>query len=335
MTRKNIATFTLIGLLAIGILEVTSEARALDLQGHRGSRGLLPENTLAAFAAALSIGVSTIELDVGMSRDNVVVVNHDRLLSPYITRDATGQWLTATGPALRSLSLSQIKRYDVGRINPESPYLRRFPDQVAVDGARIPTLEEVFLLIKKAGNSSVELNIETKLRPDASDQTASPKAFATAVIAVVAKHGFSKRVSIQSFDWRSLKEVQRLAPDIPTVYLTAQQSWLDNVERGRDGPSPWLADLDIDDYDGDISAAIKDAGGLIWSPFHKEVDRVQIARAHALGLKVKVWTVNDKTRMAELIDMGVDGIITDYPDRLRALMAEYNLPLPPATPVKP
>jgi glycerophosphoryl diester phosphodiesterase len=335
MNCRKILTTALPGLLAIGIFSMTQNATALDLQGHRGARGLLPENTLVAFARALSIGVSTLELDVGISRDNVVVVNHNAELSAELTRDKSGQWLTGTGPALRTLSLVEIKSYDVGRIKPDSRYQRRFPNQQPVDGARIPTLEEVILLIKKSGNTTVRLNIETKLNPFAGDSMAGPAEFAASVIAVVAKHGFGARVTLQSFDWRSLKEAQRLAPEMPTSYLTASQTWTDNLERGRPGASPWTAGFDIDDYDGDIPATIKAAGGHVWSPYHKEVNATVIKRAHALGLKVKVWTVNDKARMGELIDMGVDGIITDYPDMLRAVMQARKMALPAATPVEP
>ena len=144
-----------------------------------------------------------------------------------------------------------------------------------------------------------------------------------------------QRTTIQSFDWRTLRHVQTLAPEIPTVYLTAQQRWLDNVEIGRPGRSDWTAGLDVDDFGGSVPRLVAAAGGRIWSPYHKEIDAAQLDEAHGLGLEVVVWTVNDPARMRALIDLGVDGIITDYPGRLRRVLAEKGFPLPPPTPVEP
>ena len=156
---------------------------------------------------------------------------------------------------------------------------------------------------------------------------------AYAVIKVIRRYKMEQRVSLQSFDWRALREVQTLAPDIATSYLTADQSWLSNLQTGRPGPSPWLDGLDIDDFEGSAAHAIKAAGGDIWSSYHQEVDAYSIKLTHQLGLKVNVWTVNETNRMRELIAMGVDGIITDYPDRLRQVAEELGLPLAAPTPV--
>ena len=120
-----------------------------------------------------------------------------------------------------------------------------------------------------------------------------------------------------------------------TSYLSAQQRWLDNIRAGEAGPSPWTAGLDVDDHGGNVAALVVAAGGRVWSPFHREVDGAKIKDAHDRGLAVKVWTVNDEDRMNQLIDLGVDGIITDYPDRLRAVMAARGIDLPPPTPVQP
>ena len=144
-----------------------------------------------------------------------------------------------------------------------------------------------------------------------------------------------RRVTIQSFDWRTLQEVQRRAPAMVTSYLSAQQDWLDTIRSGEAGPSPWTAGLDIDDHGGNVAALVAAAGGRVWSPYHREVDGARIEDAHARGLAVKVWTVNDEDRMNHLIDLGVDGIITDYPDRLRRVLAARGIDLPPPSPVQP
>ena len=304
-------------------------AGGFDLQGHRGARGLAPENSLPGFAKALAIGVSTLELDVGITADRRVVVSHDPRLSPSLVQDGNGAWLGKPTPAINELPLARLRGFDIGRIAPDSRYARRFPEQVGQDGVRIPTLAEVIALTERMGGGAVYFNIETKLRPDRPDETLPVNDFVDLLLAEIRQTDIAARASIQSFDWRSLRRVQRLAPDIPTVYLTAQQRWLDNLQAGRPGPSPWTAGLDIDDHGGSVPRLVKAAGGSVWSPYYRELDGEQLREAQGLGLKVIVWTVNDDWRMAELIELGVDGIITDYPDRLRAVMAEKGMPLPP------
>lgn len=306
-----------------------------DLQGHRGARGLMPENSLPAFARALTIGVTTLELDVGVSADGTVVVSHDPVLNGALTRRPSGVWLHGHGAALVSLTDEQIGTYDVGRINPIKRYARRFPTQTPVDGTRMPNLAAVFDLVGRAGNETVRFNIETKLNPAKPDQTLAPEPFAKAVLAAIRDGGMESRVTIQSFDWRVLQVIQRLAPEIPTVYLSAQQRWLDNIQRGESGISPWTAGRDVDDYGGSVPKLVKASGGAVWSPHHEEINADQLRTAHGLGLLVVVWTVNKADRMEALIDLGVDGIITDYPDRLRAVMARRGMDLPQPTPVEP
>jgi glycerophosphoryl diester phosphodiesterase len=316
-----------------GLLGMTSLVNGFDLQGHRGARGLMPENTLPGFAAALAIGVTTLELDLAVTADDVVVVSHNPRVEPALARDSNGEWLQQSSPPIRTMDLRSVKSYDVGRLNPAYRYAKRYPRQQALDGVSIPTLGEVFDLVKQSGNRSVRFNIEVKINPRHPQLTLPPKEFAAAVIEVVRGYGMEVRVTLQSFDWRVLHEVQQLAPGIATSYLTTNQSWLNNLQIGRPGPSPWLNGLDIDDFDGNAARAIKAAGGDIWSPYHREVDADAIKLAHDLGLQVSVWTVNDPGRMRELIAMGVDGIITDYPDRLRRVLINLGLPVPAPTPV--
>jgi len=311
-----------------------NNAYSFDSQGHRGARGLLPENSLAAFARAMSIGVTTLELDVCVTSDDVVVITHNYRLEPEITRKAAGEWLNETGPAIRSLTLKELRTYDVGRLNPGTSYQADFPEQISIDGTRIPTLEELLRLIKRSGNEFVRLNIETKLRPMEPELYPSPEKFIAAVLKIVRDGGFIDRVTIQSFDWRALQETQRQAPDVPTGYLTVQQAFFNTVRKGEPGSSPWHAGFDIDTF-GSIPETIKAAGGSIWSSYHREVSSQSIKQAHHLGLEVKVWTVNDMDRMERLINMDVDGIITDYPDRLRRVLQKLNMETPGQTPVSP
>jgi glycerophosphoryl diester phosphodiesterase len=303
---------------------------AFDAQGHRGARGLFPENTLPGFAAALAIGVTTLEMDVGLSRDGVLVVHHDRKIDPQRTRGADGRWVEEPAPAIFALDSSALAAYDVGRARPDSRVAKRFPEQAGLDGVAIPTLAQVIVLAEAASNRTMRYNIEPKTAPDAPTETAAPEAIAEALAALIQDTGIAERAAIQSFDWRSLRRAQEIAPTIRTAYLTAEQSWLDNLQRGRPGISPWTAGIDVDDHEGSAPRTIKAAGGAVWSPYFRDLREVDLAEAKGLGLNVVVWTVNEPADMRSLIDLGVDGIITDYPDRLRAVMAERGLPLPPA-----
>jgi glycerophosphoryl diester phosphodiesterase len=316
------------------VLLVASSAFAFDLQGHRGARGLAPENTLPAFAAALSLGVSTLELDAGITKDGVVVIAHDPALNPDITRDADGRWLGVRGPAIFSLTHAELQRYDVGRIRPDSNYAKSFPRQTAVDGARIPRLADLFALVRKSGNTQVRYNIETKLSPLAPAETPDPETFARTLIALVRQEGMAGRVTVQSFDWRTLQIAQRIAPEIPTVYLTAQQRFLDNIAADSPDGSPWTAGFRYRDH-GSVPKMITAAGGGIWSPFYGDLTEVRLKEARELGLAVVVWTVNDPAQIARMLAQGVDGIISDRPDLVRKAMAERGMPLPLATPIAP
>jgi glycerophosphoryl diester phosphodiesterase len=308
-------------------------SRPFDIEAHRGGRALRPENTLQSFANALSMGVDTLELDMGVTKDEVIVVSHERGLNPDLARDAAGAYVRPPGIPFVKLDLAEVKNWDVGVIRPGSAYAGHFPDQLAVPGTRIPTLVEVFALVRKSGNTHVRLNIETKIDPNHPDETPTPDQFVTILLKLLDKEKFADRVMIQSFDWRTLQLVHQRAPSIPTVYLTQQMGDTANVFRDR--PSAWTAGFDPMRYGKSIPAAIKAAGGAIWSPLYQDIDAAVVVEAHRLGLKVVAWTVNAPKDMANLIDMGVDGVISDRPDLLRRVAAEKGVKLPMGTPVDP
>ena len=310
--------------IALGLLLSTRPASAFDLQGHRGARGLAPENTLPAFQRALDLGVTTIETDLALTGDGVLVIAHDPALNPDLTRGADGHWLTVPGPAIRSLKLDEVRRYDVGRLNPTSKYAAQWPQQTPADGARIPTLAELFDLVRTSGKP-VRFNLETKLRPDRPDETADPETFAAAVVTAVRRAGMDERVTIQSFDWRTLLAVKRIAPELATACLTIQTERTNNVQ-GSDGKaSPWTAGLDLAAYGNSVPQLVKAAGCRVWSPFWRILTPALVAEAHSAGLHVLPWTVNDPADMSALIQMKVDGLITDYPDRAQTVLKEQRV----------
>ena len=310
------------------LMLLTAPSVAFDLEGHRGTRGLAPENTLAAFRRALEIGVTTIETDMGVTKDDVVVISHNPFLSPDLVRDPDGHWLASPVTQIRTLSFAELRRYDIGRTNPTSQYARSFPNQQAADGERFPKLSELFDLGKASGKP-VRFNIETKITPTSGANTPDPATFARLVIAVVREANVVDRVTVQSFDWRTLVETKRIAPEIETSCLTIDTANDNTVQQAPDGgPSPWHAGFALRDHGGSLPALVKAAGCGTWSMFWRNLTPKDLAAAHALGLKVLPWTVNERADMRSLIDLGVDGIITDYPDRLREVMAEKKLTLP-------
>ncbi|MEW2383915.1 glycerophosphodiester phosphodiesterase family protein [Micromonospora sp. NPDC047707] len=314
--------------------------RTFDLQAHRGGLGLRVESTLASFGNALHLGVDTLELDVQITEDGQAVVTHDRRVSgakcvdtaPATPGDPEFPYV---GKYVNTLTLAQVRTLDCG-----TRTLADRPGQLAVPGARMPLLREVFALVKRHRADDVKLNIETKVEAGAPSETAPREQFVQVTAAEIRAAGMLKQVTIQSFDWGALMRMRQVEPRLPLVALTNY----DFLQTGQPGASPWLGGLDIDDFGGDPIAAIRTFGAKTFSPVHgfpqngtvtdptyrPYVTKEMVAHAHRHGITVVPWTINDVPTMAKLLDDGVDGIITDYPDRLRGLLAQRGMRLPEA-----
>jgi glycerophosphoryl diester phosphodiesterase len=289
--------------------------------GHRGAAGLLPENTLAAFKRGCELGIDAIELDVLVSADGELVVHHDFKLKPEIARAQDGSWISSgSQPAIRELTVAQLKAYDIGRLQPKTSYAGRYPEQTPVDGERIPTLKEVIDLFKQSCRPSTRLFVEIKTSPEEPNLAPTPEAVADQVVNMLKAAGIAERTWILSFDWRNLVHIQRTAPAIPTVYLSIVGPGLNNLKPNQPGASPWLAGLDIDDFSGSAPQAVKAAGGRIWSPYFKNLTPESLAEARHLGLLVSVWTPDSPDDLKKMIEMKVDAITTNRPDVLKKLL---------------
>ena len=262
------------------------------IEGHRGARGLWPENTLAGFAGALALDVDAIELDVVMTGDGVVVASHDPCLNPDLTRDEHGAWLTQAGPAVLSLDVAALARFDIGRARPGGATATLFPAQQASDGARIPSLRAVMELAR-AGRAIVD--VEIKSDPDLPHLTPHPAVMVDAVVAVARASGMLDRLALRSFDWRALRHARDRWPEIGLSWLTV-----------AGGPGP------------DEVAWEDGRPGTSWAPGYRELEPAAVQMAHALGLLVVPWTVNEPADMERLRAWAVDGICTDRPDLVRA-----------------
>lgn len=282
---------------------------------HRGASGLRPENTTAAFRKALEIGVAGIELDVQLSADGQIVVYHDLRLKPEITRDGSGEWLRHQGPPVHALTYDELQSYDVGRLKPGTRYARRYPEQVPVDGERIPLLDHAITLLKDAGTGET-LWIELKTDAEQPEISGDPEALADAVVALLDEREFLSRSILISFDWRGLLRARKQSPEAGLGFLSVERPWLDNIRRRRGG-SPWTAGFDARDFGGSLPRMVQAAGGDYWSAHFRDVSRNDLAEAHALGIGTNLWTLRDLTDKRTFGRLRADFITTDRPDWFR------------------
>lgn len=300
---------------------------SFDLQSHRGGRGEWTEESTAAFAHSLELGVSTLELDTHLTRDDQVVVWHDDVMTASKCADTAPVF--AGDPAfpyandrLRDLTLAQIRTMDCGY-----QQLPGFPTQTAISGNRIALLRDVFDLVHDHHAQKVRLNIETKVEvagPDGADEMA---ALTRSVVGEIEASGLASRTTVQSFDWASLNLTRQIAPDLALVALSSGDDWLGV---GAPGMSPNLGGIDIDSFHGSLAEAAAAQGYDVISPNFASATPAMITEAHTLGLTIIPWTVNETADVTTLMDEGVDGIITDYPTRARQIMADRGLKLPHA-----
>ena len=344
-TRRLLVAPALAVLLALAVPGVaTAKDRSFDLQAHRGGMGLSVESSLLSFGKALTLGVSTLELDVQITADGHAVVTHDRRTNPAVCADTAPA--TPGDPAfpyvgryVNTLTLAQVRTLDCGSTRKPD-----YPQQELSPGARMLELHEVFDLVRERRAEQVHFNIETKVEAGAPSETAPREQFVQVVAAEVRRSGMADRVSIQSFDWAALMRMRQVAPELPIVALTNG----DFLQVGKPGASPWLGGIDIDDFGGSFVVAAHSFGADAVSPVHGTpqnggvgqpgytpfTTKEMVKEAHKLGMLVIPWTVDDVPTMESLIDAGVDGLITNYPDRLRAVLAKrkFDLPRPyPAT----
>ena len=297
----------------------------IRLHGHRGARGVLPENTMEGFAFALSIGLEALEFDVLLSADDVPVITHNARLSPDFVRDSQGNWVSAPGPVVRALTAAELSRYEVGALRRGRPYGTQFGEQSEVAGARIPPLAELAALLARPEHRRVWLNLEVKSSPLHPDWFAPPPEAAAAILAVLTAHGVRGRTLVQSFDWRVLSAFRRLAPDLPLSYLSAVR------RRGAPGEaniypgSPWMDGRAARSGPADLPALVAAAGGQVWSPHFRDLTRDDLAAARERDLLVNVWTVNEIGDIDRMIEFGVDGIITDYPGRVQHRLRAHGM----------
>lgn len=307
-----------------------------DLEAHRGGRDVRPENTLYSYAYAIELGATSIECDMQLTKDGQIVMSHNPILNSDITRDENGNYIKNNKYDIRLMTVDELKKFDVGVMdqNCGEYYDLHGKTQFTYD-AKIPTLEELMQLIQSYGDKNIVLNIETKSYPDPASagykNNADPKKFVEVFNNIVKKYDMEDRVVLQSFDWQTLIEMKKLNPNISTSALWQEQpSWgrdSESLRRYEKKKSPWLGGLDIKDYQGNPVKAAHAIGADIISPYYTEISKQDVDEAHSLGMKVVPWTVNNEKDMTMLLDMGVDGIISDKPWLLKQVLEKRNIKL--------
>lgn len=312
---------------------------ATEIYSHRGAAGLAPENTIPAIETALNIGVDVIDIDVGLTKDGVIVASHDPTLSHHFTQTIDGVWLDKPGEALINLTLADIKKHWVGQINPKldsqvAEYRSQFPLQVAKANTTIPTLEEIIEFIKKWENKNsqkldsqvckpIKLQIEIKTSPTLTEATPLPEQIVPVLLKTLKAEDFLHRTEIHSFDWRNLLLIQQLEPQANISFISS----LTDLQH-EENKQAWHASYDLNQYGGSFPKMINQLGGRIWCPIVDELTLEDVTLAKQLGIKVVPWTVDDPFLMQKLIAWDVDGIITNRPDLLRGILAAHQKQVP-------
>ena len=303
---------------------ILSKPNHIKIYGHRGERGVLPENTLESFKYLFENNFSGLEVDILFSKDLVPVITHDFFLDKDQTKDLDGNWIEDENIKIISKTFKELLNYDVGAVNKLSSYGRRFLNQKSLENQKIPKLSDIFELINSNGIKDVVLNLEIKSTPIEDNLTPSPKEMVSIIKKEIEKSKLSEKILISSFDWRILREFSIQAPDLVRGYLSFQQDTGVKIEKTIYKNSPWL-DLTLEFNEYDLPRLIKQLGGKVWCPFYRDITKKNVDMAHEEGLGVNVWTVNKENDMIQMIKYGVDAIITDYPLFLKEVCEKNNI----------
>ena len=303
---------------------ILSKPNHIKIYGHRGARGDLPENTLESFKYLFDNAINAYETDILISKDLVPVITHDFRLDPSLTKDKEGNWIKDENIKIFDLTYDEISKFDVGSLNKLTRYGRRFVNQRSLENQKIPKLSELLELSSKNVLQNLLINLEIKSTPDEKNLTPDPKDLVQIVLNEINNSNLKEKIIISSFDWRILREVKKQSPEIPRAYLTFQQEKGMKIKKTIYSKSPWIDHIPLTIV-YDLPKIIKELGGSAWHPYYKDINKKAVKDAHDNNLPVNVWTVNDEDDMLKMIEYGVDGIMTDYPLRLKNLCERRNI----------
>ena len=303
---------------------ILAKPNHIKIYGHRGARGDLPENTLDSFKYLFENNINAYETDILISKDLIPVITHDFRLDPSFTKDEEGDWITDENIKIFDLTYNEISKFDVGSLNKLTRYGRRFLNQRSLENQKIPKLDELLKLSSKNLSQDTIINLEIKSTPDEKNLTPNPKEMVQIVLNDIKKSNLQDKIIISSFDWRILREVKNQNPEISRAYLTFQQEKGMKIKKTIYSKSPWIDHIPLTIV-YDLPKIIKELGGSAWHPYYKDINKKAVKDAHDYNLPVNVWTVNDEYNMLKMIEYEVDGIMTDYPLKLKELCDKKNI----------
>lgn len=304
---------------------VRASENIIHIHGHRGARGIYPENTMEGFAFTVSIGVKIIELDILMTADGVPVITHNPRLMAASTRNKDGAWIESDSKLISHLTYKELQNFDVGGLRGNTEYGALYPDQIFFDGMHVPKLSTLCDHVVEQGFDDIWLNVEIKSDPSHPENTPPIPGYVKQILEPICNAGIEKRTMLQSFDWRVVHECKRQTPDIARSYLSYAPKEEDPSAATVYEGSPWMDGLSLAANNDCLPLIIARAGGQIWSPFHQDLTAQDMAIAREHDLIVNVWTVNELKDIDRMIELGVDGIITDYPGRVQRRLQNHGL----------
>ena len=302
---------------------ILAKPNHIKIYGHRGARGDLPENTLDSFKYLFDNNINAYETDILISKDLVPVIAHDFRLDPSRTKDNEGNWIENENIKIFDLTYEELLKFDVGSVNKLSRYGRRFINQKNLENQKIPKLSELLEMSKKNKSENLLINLEIKSTPDEENLTPEPEDTVKLVMKDINGTHLKDKIIVSSFDWRTLTVIKNNYPEIPRAYLTQHLTGI-NINQTIYNRSPWLSFLPYYE-DHELPVIIKSQGGKAWHPYRKDITKKLVDISHQEDLPVNVWTVNKEYDMLKMIEYGVDGIMTDYPLRLKELCDKENI----------
>jgi glycerophosphoryl diester phosphodiesterase len=307
----------------------------IEIYAHRGGAGLMPETTLAAYQNALALGVDVLDMDVGVTKDNIIVAYHDRTLNRDYTRYQDGRPLPQKPLFLKDFTFEELQQFDVGILDKTSPYGKNFPDQHSVPGEKILSLEQVLQYGKKIAGNKIRFQIEIKTDPRYPNTTASPEKFAELIAEIINTENKHDQIEVHSFDWRNLLLLQKIDSRICTSFITSKAENRIHFLTSPFTYPRWFADYKVRHYKHSWPKLISSLRGKIWCPDFKDVTPENVAEAHSYDLRVVPWTVDTNKNLDKIIACQVDGIITNRPDLLRNRLQLQNHTLPEGFTLQP
>ena len=302
---------------------ILSKPNHIKIYGHRGARGDLPENTLESFKYLFENNINAYETDILISKDFIPVITHDFRLDPSLTKDNEGNWIEDENIKIFDLTYKELLKFDVGSVNKLSSYGRRFINQKKLENQRIPKLSELLEMSSKNKSEKLLINLEIKSTPEEENLTPEPEDTVKLIMNDINESSLKDKIIVSSFDWRTLSVIKNQYPEIPRAYLTQHLTGI-NINQTIYNRSPWLSFLPYYE-DHELPKIIKSQGGKAWHPYRKDITKKLVDISHQEELPVNVWTVNKEYEMLKMVEYGVDGIMTDYPLRLKELCEKENI----------